>query len=191
MTSPAVTERNRTNAKRSTGPKTLSGREAVSGNAHKHGATSQPDPASVAAWTRVILDRPDLAPADFFDGNPRVAAALTLAEAEVRLLSATASLDELERGEAAPSGEVLELQGFAADIIDEIREGTVTAKERRSGLSILRRIEKTVLKDTAPGGNRHLLLKRYLREARGRRGRAFEAWLECLRASDGGVEALG
>ncbi len=188
MTSTAVTVRNRANAKKSTGPRTAAGKASVSGNARRHGATSQPDPASVAAWARVILDRPDLAPRDLLSDDRRVAAALALAEAEVRLVSARAALEEFESGDAALSEGVQQLQVCAENIRDELRFWPATARERRSGESLLRRILNVTLKDTARGGKRHLLLKRYVREARGHRRRAFEAWLDGAGWSDGFAE---
>ena len=50
----------------------------------------------------------------------------------------------------------------------------------RTGLSLLRRIEKDIIADTAHGSPRHRLLRRYLREAGGHHKRAFQAWLACL-----------
>lgn len=97
MTSSLITARNKANAKKSTGPKTAAGKARVSGNAWRHGATARTDLGSVATWARIILDRPELTLADLLKDSVRMAAALALAEAEVQLVSAQATLDEFER----------------------------------------------------------------------------------------------
>ena len=101
MTSATIAERNRANAKKSTGPRSAQGKAVVSRNARRHGVTSKPDPTSVAAWLRIILDTPDLAPGDLLKDDRRTSSALALAEAEVRSCAARAALDAFERGEAA------------------------------------------------------------------------------------------
>ena len=85
MTREEIAARNRANAQKSTGPKTSAGKAAVAQNARRHGATAKPDPASVAAWLRVILDDPDLTPAAFLAEDDRLQRALALAEAEARV----------------------------------------------------------------------------------------------------------
>jgi len=180
VSSDNIAARNRANAQKSTGPRTTQGKAAVSQNARRHGATSKPDPTSVAAWLRIILDDPALQPAGFLKDDRRFARALALAEAEVRLCSAKVALVSFECGEAPLSDVVQDLQNCAEDMIFELQLGDTTAKERRSGLSLLNRIQKIVLADTVQGGKRHLLLRRYVREARAHRKRAFEGWLRCL-----------
>ena len=195
MRSDSITARNRANAKKSTGPRSVLGKAVVSTNARRHGATSKPDPTSVAAWLRVILNKPDLLPLDLLSDDRRTSSALALAEAEVRLWSARAALDTFERGEASHSdtferGEVSHSDGVQnlrndAKIIKSLLwDVETTAKKRRSGLSLLGRIQKLILADTACGGPRHRLLKRYAREARGHHKRAFQDWLTCLKQTD-------
>ena len=180
MRSATIAERNRANARKSTGPRSAHGKAVVSRNARRHGLTSKPDPTSVAAWLRIILDAPDLAPGDLLKDDRRTCSALALAEAEVRSSAARAALDAFERGEAPLSDGIQDLRNDAEMIREALRQGGATVKELRSGLSLLRRIAKATADDTALGGRRHRLLRRYLREARGNRKRAFQAWLTCL-----------
>ena len=101
MSSGAIAARNTANAQKS--PGAARGKAIVSANARSHGATSKPDPTSVAAWFRIILDAPDLEPADVLRQDRRSIAALALAEAEVRSCSARSALDVFERGDAPPT----------------------------------------------------------------------------------------
>jgi hypothetical protein len=180
MRSNRITTRNRANAQKSTGPRTSQGKAIVSTNARRHGATSKPKPTSVAAWARIILDKPDLDANDILKDDMRISGALALAEAEVRLCSARAALDRFDRGKEPQSDMLADLQDTAAFITDELEMGDTTAIERRSGLALLGRIQKMVIADTQHGGKRHKLLQRYVREARGHRKRAFQTWLVCL-----------
>ena len=186
MSSDNIAARNRANAQKSTGPRTAQGKATVSQNARRHGATSKPDPTSVAAWLRIILDDPDLQPAGFMKNDRRFARALALAEAEVSLCSARAALDLFESGEEPPYDAVRELQNWFKDnnSLNISMSGTV-AGQRRTGASPVNRTRKIVDIDTAYadatlGGKRHLLRQRYVREARAHRKRAFAGWLQCL-----------
>ncbi len=93
MTANGKAARNRTNAQKSTGPKTVAGKAAVAQNARRHGVTAKPDPASVAVWVRVILNDPDLTPADLLAEDYRMRRALSLAAAEVKVCKAMAACD--------------------------------------------------------------------------------------------------
>ncbi len=181
MTADGRAARNRTNAQKSTGPKTAAGKATVAQNARRHGVTAKPDPASVAAWVRVILDDPDLTPADLLAEDDRMRRALSLAAAEVKFWEALASLDRFERGDAVPSEIAREYQGFQQTIAEDLAEPGTTEREYRAGLSFLKRLGKVISNETVPDGNRHRLLRRYLREARAQRRRAFQAWLAYLR----------
>ena len=181
MRSATIAERNRANARKSTGPRSAHGKAVVSRNARRHGVTSKPDPTSVAAWLRIILDAPDLAPGDLLKDDRRTCSALALAEAEVRSCYGPGGAGRLRaRGGAALRRYSVICANDAETIMDALREKGATVKELRSGSSLLRRIAKATADDTARGGRRHRLLRRYLREARGNRKRAFRAWLECL-----------
>ncbi|MEQ3729299.1 MAG: hypothetical protein ABNH38_17990 [Tateyamaria sp.] len=158
MTSDAITARNTANAQKSTGPKTAAGKAAVSQNARRHGATSKPDLTSVVAWARVILNAPDLAPSDLLSGDRRIEVALALAEAEARVGSAQAAINAFERG-----GQMAEKNISQAGAFNQRSKAQAPHK------------------GGARGGRQHRLLKRYLREARGHRKRAFTAWIGFLK----------
>ncbi len=163
MRSNRITTRNRANAQKSTGPRTSRGKAIVSTNARRHGATSKPDPTSVAAWARIILDKPDLDANDILKDDMRISRALALADAEVRLCSACAALDTFDRGKEPHPGMLADLQDNAAFSTDQLEMG-----------------------DTEHGDKRRQLLQRYVREARGHRKRAFQRWLAC-HGQNGGV----
>jgi len=185
VSSDNIAARNRANAQKSTGPRTTQGKAAVSQNARRHGATSKPDPKSVAAWLRIILDDPDLQPADFLRDDRRFAGALALAEAEVRLCSARAALDLFESGKEPPYDVFKELQNLFKDNNFKLPMGSTTAGQRCTGPSPVNRTREFVDIDTAYadatlGGKRHQLRRRYVREAHAHRKRAFAGWLQCL-----------
>ncbi|MGI3212214.1 hypothetical protein ACROSR_13990 [Roseovarius tibetensis] len=181
MSRSAITIRNRANAAKSTGPRSAAGKATVAQNAQRHGVTAQPDPERVASWMRIILDTPDLGPGDLFADDTRTRSALALAGAEARLAEATRALEEFEAGTAPPS----DVEEALTDQIIEFRamlaEMPMSAREQREGLSLIRRLQKAQIRETRPGGRRHCLLKRYFREARAQRKRAFQDWLACIR----------
>jgi hypothetical protein len=180
MTSDERTARNRTNAQKSTGPTSRLGKAAVSQNARRHGATAKPHPKSVTAWARVILDAPDLQPGDVLRSDSGLAVALALAAAEVKLCAARAALDAFEGDDAPPTDLHQEFKSLAEDIVFELNTSDMTRKHYLAGISLLRRLSKARLRETALGGDRHRLLRRYLREARQQRQRAFQSWLAYL-----------
>ena len=177
MTSDAITARNRANAQKSTGPRSAAGKAATAQNARRHGATSRPDPASVATWLRIILDAPRLPPEDLIRDDTQTRRALALAEAEVAVVAAGAALRAFENGDAEPSELTLELLEFA-DLIYEDQQAGLSKKDFRDAMRTYKLLRRIVRDDTEPGGRQHRLLKRYLREARGRRKKAFSAWLD-------------
>lgn len=65
-------------------------------------------------------------------------------------------------------------------IEDLLEEVLMSARDQRTGLSLIRRLQKEQIRETLPGGRRHRLLKRYFREARAQRKRAFQDWLACI-----------
>lgn len=176
MSADGITDRNRANAKKSTGPTTSEGKAIVADNARRHGATARPDPCNVAAWLSVILDRPEITPRDLMPANEAGYRALALAEAEARLVAAERALREFEAGEADPDETTRDLRERADAMMEELIETGGTVRVVRSGLSIVRRIVRIEADDTALGGKRHRLLRRYVREARAGRRHAFEAW---------------
>ena len=180
MTTDARAVSNRTNAQKSTGPRTAAGKASVAQNARRHGVTAKPNPASVAAWLRVILDDPDLTPADFLAEGDRMRLALALAEAEVKVCAAMASLDRFERGDEPTSELTREFQSYMEAINDELAHPGITKSQYLAGLSLLKRLGRQISAETVPGAKRHRLFRRYLREARAQRKRAFQAWLTYL-----------
>jgi len=176
MTTDAIAARNRANARQSTGPKTTQGKAISAGNARRHGATARPDPDSVGAWLAIILDRPHVAVGDLMPEDDGGYRALVLAQAEARLVAAEQALITFEAGKEEPDEAVKDLRDMAKFIIDALQENGGTAREVKSGFALLKRLIPTVANETGPGGKRHRLLRRYVREARAHRRRAFEAW---------------
>ena len=183
-----LSARNRQNAQKSTGPKTSTGKAAVAQNARRHGATAKPDPASVAAWLRVILDDPDLTPVDFLAQDDRLQRALALAEAEVRVGRAATALAAFEAGTTETRDFSCNLLEFVDHVFGE-RAEEMTQKDMREAARVFARLQRTQHDETQPGGSAHRLRQRYLREARAHRRRAFRAWLACLREEPEGVRA--
>jgi hypothetical protein len=180
LTPEAITARNRANAANSTGPRSAPGKAVVAQNARRHGATAQPDPERVATWARVILDAQEFGPTEFLMDDVRTRSALALAGAEVRLAEATRALQEFEAGSAPPSDEEEAIEDQIIDIQATLDEIPMSARMRRTGMSLIRRLQKAQIRETAQGGKRHRLLKRYFREARAQRRRAFRDWLACI-----------
>ena len=180
MTPEAITTRNRTNAAKSTGPRSTAGKAAVAQNARRHGATARPDRERVAIWARIILDTPDLGPTDLLTDDIRIQCALVLASAEARFADATRALEDFEAGAAPPSDNEESLEGQIVEIRAMLTEMPMSARDRRTGMSLLVRLQKAQIRETLPGGRRHRLLERYCREALAQRKRAFREWLACL-----------
>ena len=189
MTTEAQKAANRSNAKRSTGPKSVSGKARVARNAVRHGATRAPDPEHVTDWFRVIMGRPELAMADTLKDDETTRLAFRLAGAEVRLASAQAALDEFE---ASPSiftrfpeeRETVEDVGFDMAVDAGLPPGVSTDEEidahiqRYSAMARREFLEKfDTRKFICSEFN---LLRRYLREAQSQRKRAFADWIEHL-----------
>ncbi|MCR9152345.1 MAG: hypothetical protein NXH83_19465 [Rhodobacteraceae bacterium] len=178
MTPEEVAARNRANAQKSTGPRTAAGKAVVAQNARRHGATSRPDPASVAAWLEIILDDPDAAGAALEPGDERGLRALALAEAEARLVLAEQALIAFEGAVGRPDPIMEEFLGWGEGIRQEVAEGVTTRAEARADLDIVDILVRMRSADIEPGRRRHRLLRRYLGEARAARRHALRAWVE-------------
>ncbi len=176
MTSDAIARRNRANAQKSTGPKTARGKAIVSGNARRHGATGRPDPGSVAAWLAIILDRPDIGPTDLIHADERGHRALDLAHAEAQLVAAEQALRAYEARISEPGDGVVELLKSSGAIVEAPGRKGGTRYKVIPGRSIELLLARCLLKTSRPDRDQHRLLRRYLREARARRWRAFQAW---------------
>jgi len=182
VTPEAITTRNRANAAKSTGPRSVAGKAAVVQNARRHGATARPDPERVATWARIILDTPDLAANHLFAGTTRMRNAMALAGAEVRLAEATRALQDFEADTTLPrdGNEALDAQIMEIDAM--LTELPALGYDAHSSVSLMLRLHKGLLSRIRLDDRRHRLLKRYWREARAQRKRAFRDWLACLRA---------
>lgn len=180
MTDQAITIRNRANAAQSTGPRSNTGKAVAAQNARRHGATAQPDPERVATWARIILGAQEFGPNESLADDVRTRSALALAGAEARLAEATRALEDFEAGTAPPSDEEEDLTDQITEFRAMLDEMPMSARDRRTGLSLISRLQKAQIRETTPGGQRHRLLERYFREARAQRRRAFQDWLICI-----------
>lgn len=176
MTPDKITTRNRANAQKSTGPKTAAGKAIVAGNARRHGATGRPAPESVATWLRIILDQPDITSGDLLRQDDRGMRALALAAAEAALFGCAEALHSFEETAYPPHHVPAPLKELLGQISKELQSRRASAQEIGATIRAAQLIVRDE-KDTASiGGKRHILLKRYLREARARRNRAFHEW---------------
>ena len=187
MTSQDRAARNRANAQRSTGPRTAAGKATVAQNARRHGATSQPKFSTVGAWLSVILDRPDIKPTDLMPGDELGFRALALARAEAQRVAAEEALHDFEDTATSPSETVPGQISDATALLGELSGYARRSSDVRLYAGLLRMMRHNEREERALGRGRHNLLKRYLREARSQRGKAFEAWLACLREETRGV----
>ena len=181
MTLKGITNRNRTNAQKSTGPRTPAGKAAAAQNARRHGATAQPKHSTVGTWLSVILDRSDITYSDFIPQEERGFRAVALARAEAQLIVAEVALRDFEDtaispGERVP-GQISDATAMLRDLSGQVRR----SKDMQLNTTLLRMLRHAELDELALGRGRHKLLKRYAREARARRVRAFSAWLEVVR----------
>lgn len=179
MSTPHITIRNRANAQKSTRPRSAEGKAVVAANPLRHGVTARPDPESVATWLAIILDEPDITPANLLPQDDFSYCALALAEAETRLVMAYRALTDFEAQGANLTGrDCPDHAKFLGSIETWGPQHGLKKRNMRNIAHLsysfeLRRVEQIRL-----GGKRHELLKRYLSEARSKRRKAFAAWLE-------------
>jgi hypothetical protein len=186
MTPEEITKRNRANARHSTGPRTLAGKAIVAMNARRHGATAKPDCERVITWLRIILNSPMLQPDDLLERDERIDRAIVLAEAEARYAAAERALQAFE-ADAVSADEQMQHIRAQVDMMTRILQRAETAaRTDGGGVRVISRIDPSVEDDLKLGGRRHRLLRRYLAEARSRRNKAFEAWLDWVAAPDHG-----
>ena len=177
MTAPAIISRNKTNAQKSTGPKTATGRAISSKNARRHGVTGMADPARVLRLLAVILDEPDVDLTHLYSPDPKDAAARDLATAEVRLETAERALIDFEAGRGRLEGHP-PLTNIAIHFIRDCYEyGFPIPISAEELLDDMGELERLAAKEMKFGGRRHRLLRRYVREAQTGRSRALKAWI--------------
>jgi len=173
MTSDPISRRNRANAKKSTGPKTKDGKAKIAGNARKHGAAAQPDPASVVTWLAIILDRPEITSQDLLPSGDLGYRALALAQAEARIVAAETALRDFEQNFS--SGSPKQELTFD-DLIQEVLPSEFYERPTDGRLvGLLKSIHRLKLNQMA---HERRLLNRYLAEAKSKCRKAFTAWLE-------------
>lgn len=181
MRSDPISRRNRANAKKSTGPRTGEGKAKVARNALQHGATAQPDGASIATWLAIILDKPDLGPGDLLPAGDLGYRALALARAEVQLVAARNALYAFEKEkEGSSPAQQLQPAAFFTEVLGP-RLGSLAyaqAEDDRVVRHIMSMYRLKLRDLKAARERRRKLLTRYLSEARSKRRRAFAAWLE-------------
>lgn len=188
MTTERQRAANRTNAKKSSGPKSSAGRNRSSQNARRHGLTAPPPWDDVAKWYRTILDNPGATPDPMAREAP-LRAALSLAEAEARL-------EQVRREEEAffldpdPGGvDAANVNGIEDDIqvlhefVCELKCGWHGADGMdKKGLKILERLEIFNVSQKINAANRRTkttrLLSRYRAEAEAQRSRALRHWID-------------
>jgi hypothetical protein len=172
MTSEAIRARNRSNARKSTGPKTARGKTAVAGNARKHGMTARPDPASVATWLAIITGHPDISLLDLMPQDDLAYRALGLAQAEARLVIAERSMRTYKAGYADRDDAMWDLDR-AARFMRELRaQRTGTSQEMQTVATT-----GSLGSQSAIYAGHDWLMDRYLAEARAQRRKAFRAWI--------------
>ena len=176
MTPDRIIARNRANAQKSTGPKTLAGKAIVAGNARQHGATAGPDPENIATWLRIILDRPDITPGDLLPHNDRGMRALTLAQAEAALNRCEEALYSFVATADQPDQVPGSLKGLLGQIAKDLHNRRASVQEIAAAIRAAKPLVRQTRDMQSIGGKRHQLLKRYLCEARARRNRAFRQW---------------
>jgi hypothetical protein len=188
MTTERQRAANRTNAKKSSGPKSSAGRNRSSQNARRHGLTAPPPWDDVAKWYRTILDNPGATPDPMAREAP-LRAAFSLAEAEARL-------EQVRREEEAffldpdPGGvDAANVKGIEDDIqvlhefVCELKCGRHRADGmHEKGLKILERLEIFNVRQKINAANSRTkttrLLSRYRAEAEAQRSKALRHWID-------------
>lgn len=181
----ARTSANRRNAKASTGPRSPAGKARSSRNARRHGATGTPPEAQVITWFRVILGNPEVGPSDLLRSDRRSMLALRLAEAEAQLCATRYALEHPREEKAPPDPRVLRsieaFDRFLDSLVNDTPLPVETPQDIADEAEIpydewLRYVDREQEEDQ-PSPR---LLRRYEREAQGRRDRAFASWIQHL-----------
>ena len=153
-------------------------------NARRHGATAKPDRERVITWLRIILNSPMLQPDDLLDRDERLNRATVLAEAEARHAAAEHALQAFEADTVNADEQMQHIRAQVDMMTRILQRAEKAARNDGRGVKVISRIDPSVEYDLKLGGRRHRLVRRYLAEARSRRNKAFEAWLDWLSAPD-------
>ena len=170
MATPAQIAANRRNARKSTGPKSVSGKLKSSRNSRRHGLNSKLPRGEVLAMYEEIIGRKVVAEGESFDH-----AALRLAAAEVRL--ARAQLAERNLLAVGDDGVRMlpDLYMIQEVVMDEI---IFQGKASEDTLRQAQRLEERTLRAGARSAHRQYpRMRRYLREAELAHRAALRDWL--------------
>jgi hypothetical protein len=184
MTTARQIAANRANALASSGPKTIEGKVTIGHNARKHGATSQLDPERVGLWARIIMDQAEISLQVAMDEGDGIGLAWALARAEVRF-NTIAEILKTEKIYLVALTNNEKVKAFSASSTDRsIRyllgqttpEETKAFQSKPTSAEFWEKVEENRQID-----KRHRLMRRYYREARSARRKAFQDWVDWLK----------
>ena len=182
MSHERITARNRSNARKSTGPRTVAGKAIIGGNAKKHGVTGHPDPERVRTWLAIILGRPGIHPDDLMADDDHGSLALALAVAGVRLVAVQDALCALDKAHQEEPKTMFALYEISREVMQLAEEMVSYAASSPRGFQISLRL---VADKYSPRidvlslpEKRRKILTHYLAEAKSLRRKALAAWIE-------------
>jgi len=194
MTSPLQAASNRSNAEKSTGPKTRRGRKKSSQNARKHGLTAPVTVTEVERYWRIIVNdaRRDFPP-EVADPKDRIAMRLAAAEAQVARANAFEAIIEKSAAEPPPEIETEMLYEVSVELANAAFHGGMSREGMEMKLAFYQFLH-AVKKDRErmiPKDRR--LAARYMNEAEARRHKALKEWIEiqCVFTETKPITTLG
>ena len=179
MTTERQRKANQESAKRSTGPRTASGKSISSKNARKHGLCGEVNYDALVSWYRVILNSVEATP-DPLELDPYYQSAVELARAEEHLQRVRAAEERWFTSPAAPV-DLMDTEidailkqlydaatTFDLDPIDtaimQVRVTRIQAREHRRRQKSYEKMGRALM--------------RYRAEAEARRGKALARWID-------------
>jgi len=178
MTSPGQAASNRSNAEKSTGPKTRRGRKKSSQNARKHGLTAPITVTEVERYWRIIVnDALRDFPPEPADPKDRIAMRLAAAEAQVARANAFEEIIEKSAAEPPPKIETQMLHEVSVDLANAALHGGMSREDMEMKLALYQFI--FAVKDDRKRTTRknRSLAARYINEAEARRHKALKEWV--------------